>query len=206
LTEVQYGDHIIAVARQVSEATAVGLVFHFGHVGGGFQDGQDWVFEIGNGYEVTLRRRGRGERQIGGLAANGLDPKDFNLLFSEFIEAVGSLTEIWEPAHWAARFPLGQQRIRSNYGEWTTVVNRGAVLAAENDLAFFDLEFRMDGHDRRKFLKLYIPLAELGNQWNQNLVRVVGIFEHFLNDDRVELRGLFDQGSLRESDLRAQER
>lgn len=86
------------------------------------------------------------------------------------------------------------------------MVNRGAVLAAENDLAFFDLEFRRDGHDRRKFLKLYIPLAELGDQWNQNLVRVVGIFAHFLNDDRVELRGLFDQGSLRESDLRAQER
>jgi len=204
VTAVEYADYITEVSQAVSSAVATGMTFHCGLIIDDVPNGEEWTFEPTNHYLVTLRRRRRGEREFGGLAINGLDPKSFLSLFGEFLEAVVLLVDIWEPLHWAAKLPLGGRKIRSDLGEWNTVVHRAAVLAAENDLAFFDIEFQAG--EQRKFLKFYIPLADLGGRWDENLRPVSRLFELFLSDNRNEIRGIYDAGFLRETQPLAQER
>ncbi|HBB89516.1 MAG TPA: hypothetical protein DC047_18075 [Blastocatellia bacterium] len=151
----------------------------------------DWSRDFRNGYIVEVRRKGYEPQEIAGLAADGLDPKSADQIETELRNVLSLFLEIWEPAYWSLRFPINRGRFETAHGEWLATLERGPILAAENDLALFDLSFAQIGGYKAKSLGLFIPLADLSEDPRRNLEQLRDSIRAFLESDDSSARVVF---------------
>jgi hypothetical protein len=189
MTQVQYAEFIDEVFSRVGRELDIRWLAPENpqHI---LQRG-DWSSDFRNGYIVEVRRKGYEPQEIAGLAADGLDPKSADQIEAELRNVLSYFLEVWEPAYWSLRFPINGGRFETAHGEWLATLERGPILAAENDLALFDLSFAQIGDDKAKTLDLFIPLADLSEDPRRNLDQLRDSIRAFLESDDRSARVIF---------------
>ncbi len=198
MTQVQYAEFIDAIFRQVGNE--FGIRWNSPENPNHQLNRGDWSREIRNVYVVEVRRKGYEPREIGGLAPNGLDPKSAENIEEELITALCRFVELWEPAYWSLRFPINRRRIKTTFGVWLSRLEHGPILAADNDLALFDISFAQTESNKSKSLQLFIPLADLGDDPKRNLGQLWEPLKSFLESDVDSARVIFLDGTLQQRD------
>lgn len=198
MTQVQYAEFIEAIFVRVG--SEFGIRWHAPENPNHRLERGDWSKEIRNGYVVEVRRKGYESQEIGGMASNGLDPKSADDLERELRNVLYRFVEIWEPTYWSLRFPINRSRFETVYGVWRAGLEIGPILAADNDLALFNLSFRQTESNRDKSLQLFISLADLGDDPIQNLEKLRNPIIAFLESRDDAARVIFLNGRLEQRD------
>ena len=97
MTSVQYAKLVRPIVRRVAEAFGIEIPLFSQEKIGKYASGEWFFDDAKNGYKIAIACWNIGGHEIGGLAANGLDPKSAEEIESELRQAITLLRNAGDP-------------------------------------------------------------------------------------------------------------